>query len=107
MLTRSLAVALLIASPALAQTTNDPFPEPIEATEDVIRVNYVEFARIPDVGGEAPRLMTLVDEPGTRRIFVSDMRGIIYSVSYDGRTVTPYLDLTTARWDVPVQSQGR
>ena len=31
-------------------------------------------------------------EPGTRRMFVNDMHGALYSVSIDGKTVTPYLD---------------
>ena len=31
-------------------------------------------------------MMLLVDEPGTRRLFVNDMRGPLYSVSYDGKT---------------------
>ena len=30
-------------------------------------------------------MMKLVDEPGTRRLFVNDMRGPLYSVSYDGK----------------------
>ena len=84
--------ALLAASPALAQTTNDPFPAPIAATEGAIKVNFVEFASIPDIDGEPARMMLLVDEPGTRRLFVNDMRGPLYSVSYDGKTVTLYLD---------------
>ena len=41
----------------------------------MIRVRFREFASIPDVGGEAARMMLLVDEPGTRRMFVNDMRG--------------------------------
>ena len=56
---------LLTASWAAAQSPDDPFPEPIPATEGVIRVSYAEFASIPDVGGEAARMMLLVDEPGT------------------------------------------
>jgi len=32
-------------------------------------------------------MMLLVDEPGTRRLFLHTMRGMIYSISYDGRTV--------------------
>ena len=99
--------ALLVASAALAQTPTDPFPTPIPATEGVIRVRFVEFASIPDVGGEAARMMLLVDEPGTRRMFVNDMRGPLYTVSYDGRTVTPYLDINAPTWGVSVQSTGR
>ena len=35
------------------------------------------------------------------------MRGLLYAVSADGKTVTPYLDLRDPKWGVPVQSQGR
>ena len=52
-------------------------------------------------------MMTLVEEPTTRRLFVSEMRGVLYVLSPDGRTVTPYLNLLDAKWSVPVQSQGR
>ena len=52
-------------------------------------------------------MMTLVDEPTSRRLFVSDMRGQLYTVSADGKTVTPYLDVNDPKWGVPVQSQGR
>lgn len=52
-------------------------------------------------------MMLLVDEPGTRRMFVNDMRGPLYTVSYDGRTSTPYLDINAPNWGVSVQSTGR
>jgi hypothetical protein len=87
-------------------TTNDPFPQPIEQTADVIKVKFVEFASIPDVDGQPARTMTMVDEPGTKHLFVSDMRGIVYVVSYDGKTVTQYLDMRDPKWSVSVQSQG-
>lgn len=51
--------------------------------------------------------MLLVDEPGTRRLFVNDMRGPLYAVSYDGKTVTRYLDINQQEWGVPVQAMGR
>ena len=51
-------------------------------------------------------MMLLVDEPGTRRMFVNDMRGPLYSVSYDGKTVRLYLDINAPAWGVSVQSQG-
>ena len=35
------------------------------------------------------------------------MRGPLYTVSADGKTVTPYLDTNDPKWGVPVQSQGR
>ena len=100
-------MALLLAVPALAQRPTDPFPTPIPATEDVIEVGFVEFASIPDVNGEAARMMLLVDEPGTRRLFVNDMRGPLFTSSYDGRTVTQYLDINASSWRVDVQSTGR
>ena len=46
---RGMAAALLVASGALAQAPTDPFPNPIPATDGVIRVRYVEFA-----GGHRP-----------------------------------------------------
>ena len=116
-LAASAAVAL-IASAALAQTKSpphDPFPTPIEATAGVIAVNFKEFAVIPDAAGgasaapgtsEAPRMMHLVDEPGSKRLFVSTMRGALYSVSYDGKTVTEYLDINAPSWNIGVQFQG-
>jgi hypothetical protein len=100
---RSLVAALFVASPALAQSI-DPFPSPIPATEGVVKVAFTEFASLPDIDGEAARMMLLVDQPGTKRLFVSDMRGILYSISYDGRSVTPYLDLRAEAWNVSVLS---
>ena len=105
--TRTTFLMLLIAAAAAAQTATDPFPAPIPTTDSVIRVRFREFASIPDVGGEAARMMLLVDEPGTRRMFVNDMRGPLYTVSYDGRTVTPYLNINDPKWGVHVQSMGR
>jgi hypothetical protein len=49
-------------------------------------------------------MMLLENEPGTRRLFVNDMVGPLYTVSYDGQTVTLYLDLNAAEWGVNVQS---
>jgi hypothetical protein len=51
-------------------------------------------------------MMLLGDEPGTRRLFVNDMRGQLYAVSYDGKTVTRYLDVNASEWGVGVQSGG-
>ena len=87
--------------------TNDPFPQPIVATEGVIVVNLREFASLPDIDSIPARLMTLVEEPSTRRLFVSDMHGLMYVVSPDGRTVTQYIDLRDAKWGIGVQSRGR
>ena len=98
---------LLAASVAGAQTSNDPFSAPIAATEGVITVGAVEFAVLPDFRGETARMMRIVDEPVTGRLFVSDMWGLVYTVSYDGETVTQYLDLTAPRWAVDVHARGR
>jgi hypothetical protein len=105
-LARALIVTFLSASCAFAQDT-DPFPQPIAATEGVITAGLADFATLPDVDGEPARMMLMLNEPGTRRLFVNDMRGPLYSVSYDGRTVTKYVDINEARWGVAVQSQGR
>ena len=109
-------VALLMGSAVFAQQppptalppgqTTDPFPQPIEPRQGVITVNVREFASVPDIEGVAARMMNLVNEPGTRRLLVNDMRGPLYSVSYDGK-VTLYLDINAAAWDVTVQSMGR
>jgi hypothetical protein len=110
---RLFVAALLTGTPAAAQSTpqssaqtNDPFPAPIEAVNGVIRVSFVEFASLPDVGGQAARMMMLVDEPGSRRLFVNDMRGPLYTVSYDGKAVRPYVDINAPNWGVSVQSNG-
>ena len=103
-LTRVLVASLLLVSAARAQSSNDPFSTPIPAADGVITVNVVKFAFLPDVDGEAARMMLLVDEPGTSRLFVNDMRGLLYSVSYDGQTVTPYLDLTAPLWGLSVEA---
>jgi glucose/arabinose dehydrogenase len=97
--------AIVVAFVAARQLTVDPFSTPIDTT-NVIGVNVVEFATIPDVGGEAPRMMHFVNEPGTKRVFVSLMTGGLYSISYDGKTVTPYLDINAPTWSVSVQSNG-
>jgi hypothetical protein len=73
--------------------------------DGVIRVNVREFASLPDSAGLPPRMMVLVNEPGTQQLFVSDMRGPLYRVSYDGATVTEYVDLSDARWALSLQSR--
>jgi hypothetical protein len=106
-LARIAGVAVLIGLPVLAQAPNDPFPKSIEATEAVIKVNYIEFAELPDLGGQQPsRPMLLVDEPGTRRMFANDMRGPLYTVSREGKAVALYLDINASTWGVNVNSSG-
>ena len=102
-----LAAAVVTATPMVAQTTNDPFPSPIASSEDIISVSFTEFATIPDIDGEAARVMILFDEPSTRRMFVNDMRGPLYTVSYDGGTVTQYVDIDDPGWGVAVQAPRR
>jgi glucose/arabinose dehydrogenase len=86
--------------------SNNPFADPIPAAEGVVTVGYREFASIPDVGTAAPRMNLLLDEPGTRRLFVNTMTGLIYAVSYDGKSVTPYLDVNDPKWATPVQANN-
>src|ERR1044072_3178536 len=108
-MTQTMMAVLLTAPPAFSQTnqvTADPFPTPINASDGVIKVNFVEFASIPDLNGQHARMMLLVDEPGTRRVFVQEREGPFYSVSYDGKTVRPYIDINASSWGVSVQSQG-
>jgi glucose/arabinose dehydrogenase len=93
------------AAPAGAPAPNDPQPA-IDATTGRIVVKLQEFATIPTADNIMPRMMMMLDEPGTRRLFVNDMRGPLYSVSYDGRTVTKYVDINDPQWDVQVNSQG-
>ena len=95
------------AAPLPPGQTNDPFPAPIPERDSVIRINTREFATLPDIDGVAARMMKLEDEPGTRRLFVNDMRGPLYSVSYDGATVRLYVDINDPKWGVGVQSTGR
>ena len=105
------AVVLAVAAPSspvrdLFAQDIDPFPKPIAQNGEAARVNIAEFASIPDSNGEAARLMLLVNEPGTRRLFVNDMNGPLYSVSYDGKSVVKYLDVNAPEWGVDVQPQG-
>jgi hypothetical protein len=108
---RFTATALLVVScttagsQSPARTTNDPFPQPIAASEGAIQVRFVEFATLPEVGSPA-RMMLLTGEPGGRRLFVNDMRGPLYGVGDDGKSVTLYVDINDPKWGVGVQSQG-
>jgi Glucose / Sorbosone dehydrogenase len=113
------AALALSATPAAAQrgrgegppppptATSDPMATPIRATAGAIHVGIRDFAHIPFVDSAAPRMMVLLDEPGSRRLFVNDMRGRIYTVSYDGRDVAEYLDLGDPAYGVRVQARSR
>ncbi len=97
----------LIASPGCAQTADDPFSSPLFESREAIVVDFAEFAVIPDSDGEPPRIMHLANEPVSERLFVNDMTGPFYTVSYDGGTVTAYLDVDADRWGVGVESGSR
>ena len=99
-------VLSVLASPVACQSDGDPFPRPIETEEGVVVVGYVDFATIPDSDGQAPRPMLMIDEPGTGRFFVNDMRGPLHTVTYDG-DLRAYLDIDDPRWAFPVESSGR
>jgi hypothetical protein len=104
------AVAALIATAAIVPLSGTQAQRPLAPIDTVIGtivVNVADFASIPDMAGAASRMMLMVDEPGTKRFFVNDMRGPIYSVSYDGKTVAQYVDVNDSTWGVNVQSQGR
>lgn len=104
MLRSTLVLTVLLTAPAYAQTTNNPYPTPIESSAGVVAVKFMEFATIPDINGEAPRMMHMIDEPGTKRLFVATMQGPIFSVSYDGKAVTEYLNVNASQWNQPVQA---
>ena len=88
----------------------NPFPEPIGSNHEAIVVKIEEFASLPppeaSPTGLPARMMTLVDEPGTGRLFVNDLAGVLYSISYDGRDVVPYLDLSDPQWKVDIAHCG-
>jgi hypothetical protein len=98
--------SLAMTTPAACQAGGGPLAEPIESAREVIVVGIEEFASIPDSDGEAARPMLLVDEPGTGRLFVNDMRGPLHTVSYEG-ALREYLDINDARWAFPVEYSGR
>jgi hypothetical protein len=101
--TTAMMSVLVLSCSLSGRPTTDPFPEPIRVDEDVIGVSFAEFAVIPDADGEAPRMMHMADEPGTSRLFVSTMHGMLYSLSYDGKTVRRYLDINQPSWGIGVQ----
>ena len=99
-------LVLVVAIDARAQGTAKPLP-PIDSLKNLLVVGVADFATLPVIDTIAARPMLLIDERGTRRLFVNDMRGPIYSVSYDGKTVTKYIDTNDSTWGVNVQAQGR
>lgn len=91
----ALAVAPALAPlPAAAQTPGNPLPRPIDTQRGLVVVEVADFASLPDHADGPARMMLLVDEPRSGRLFVNDMWGPLYTVGYDGRGVTEYLDLS-------------
>ncbi|MEX2327452.1 MAG: PQQ-dependent sugar dehydrogenase, partial [Pseudomonadales bacterium] len=101
-----LIITCLWTATVLAAKTNDPFPAPIVSDRDVIVVKVVEFAKIPAIDGQAARMMTMLQEAGTGRLFLSDQRGLLYHVTDDG-AVSRYLDANDERWGVAVAAPWR
>jgi glucose/arabinose dehydrogenase len=104
---RSLVLATsLVATTAAAQASTNPYHTGIRP-DDAVRVDWREFAVLPDIDGVAARMMLLAREPGTRNLFVNDMRGPLYRVSPDGQGVTLYVNIDDPAFSRRVQSQGR
>jgi hypothetical protein len=101
-----IGAALAMWTVVVAQESTDPYPDPIPANDKVIAVKFSEFATIPNFNNAAPRVMTMLYEPGTQRYFASDMNGKLYAISADGKEVSLYLDMTAADRNVGVQAQG-
>ncbi|MXY52934.1 MAG: PQQ-dependent sugar dehydrogenase [Gammaproteobacteria bacterium] len=98
------------ASATAPEATMDPY-SPIPQAEGTITVAIEDFAHLPDsdqgLGELIPaRMMLLRDERGTGRLFVNDLNGLLYSITYDGK-VTPYLELNAERWNLQLELAGR
>jgi len=98
----ALLILGLLTTHLFAQTTNDPFSDPIEAFDGIITVGYKEFATLPDIDGEAALAMDLESEPEGKRYFVNDLHGILYTVNESG-DVTEFLDLSDPKWNVDLR----
>ena len=57
-------------------------------------IDLQNFTMLPESSGQPARVNVLRSAPDGR-IFVNDQRGILYTVSADGATVTPYLNLAS------------
>ena len=99
-------LGLLCASQIASAQSRDPFAAAIEATDDVIVVAIEEFASLPGVGDLPAQMKTATVEPGSGRLLVSDMSGIIYRIDENG-AASPYLDMTEARWAIALDASWR
>lgn len=104
--TRLSLAALLLAQSLGAQGITNPYARGIRP-DDAIVVGIREFAMLPDIEGVAARMMLLAQEPGTRNVFVNDMRGPLYRISDDAKVVTMFVNIDDERWGRRIQSQGR
>lgn len=102
----TLIIFSMLTSPLMAQMTDNPFIEPIEANEDIISVGYKEFALLPDFDGGSPLAMDMEAEPNGERYFVNILQGILYTLK-DGGEVTKYLDLNDSRWNADLRWTAR
>lgn len=97
---------LALSVAVFAQETRDPFPTPIEAQKDAIVVGIEDFAVLPDVGGKPAQMKTAALEPGSGRLLVSDMAGIIYRIDGNG-AATPWLEMADSRWATAIDASWR
>lgn len=111
-LTSVTALTCLLALPVMAQereqeqSTDNPFPEPIEAEQGVIVVDVADHVTLPDLHGAPAQMRSLRHEPGTDRVFISNQWGGIYEITDEG-TVTEYLDVDADEWDVQLDRSWR
>ena len=80
-MTHMIAATLLLASPALAQTTSDPFQTPIAATEGVIKEKNAQQGKPPATRadlrfglGPDGQIFVLNKGDGVIRLLVPDRR---------------------------------
>lgn len=86
------AAALLLA---VGLTAGQPLSRAQTIPKGDIVVDLEKFAHLPDTQGKFARANVLRSAPDGR-IFANDQRGVLYLISADGKTVTPYLDLSGA-----------
>ena len=92
MMRRAMTCALgfwLLASGAQAQTSADAFPQPINATDNIVRVGLTEFATLPDVDGMPARMMLMLDEPasGLDDAESARLRDLMIDLASDGLAI--------------------
>ena len=86
----SVAATLLAASPAVAQNY---FTDPVAVGDTTVGIR--DFAAVPNPFGNQPARVSVMTTDPSGRLFANDQYGPLYTISGDGQTVTPYLDLRT------------